>query len=269
MKVAIIGASGKSGKLLVKECLEKGYQVVGVCRPVSVPKLDEFADRITIVPGLTSDREVIRQAVQGCAGVITIIVAPGRRSTYATDTVRNVLEEAKDARLVFSGSGGASQILEGETRSFRNRMEVALGGGIAWLFGLADISDMLASTELIYASDTRWTVVRGPWLKKGESQGMPVTGSLGDPVVSAQEVRRVDFAKFMVAALEDDSLVRKALSFAKTWSGANRTGHRAVSFTMTLPRRQKCVDVFGNCLCNEHDCRRSETVVSHRSAEGS
>ena len=215
MKVAIIGASGKSGRFLVKECLERGYEVVGLCRPVSVSKLDEFADRITIVPGLASDREVIRQAVEGCDGVITIIVAPGRGSTYATDTVRNVLKEAKDARLVFSGSDGASQILEGETRSLRNRLEMALGGGIAWLLGVANVSNMRASTELIYASDTRWTVVRAPWLKRGESQGMPVVGSLGDPIVSAQEVRRVDFAKFMVAALEDDSLVGKAPAIAR------------------------------------------------------
>ena len=84
-----------------------------------------------------------------------------------------------------------------------------------WLLGAADASDMLDSTELIYASDTRWTVVRAPWLTKGESQGTPVTGSLGDPILSAQEVRRVDFAKFMVAALEDDSLVQQAPSIAR------------------------------------------------------
>lgn len=215
MKIAVIGASGKSGRLLAKECLEKGHEVVGVCRPDSVPKLGEFVGKITIVPGLTSNKDVIRQAVQGCDGVITIIVAPGRRSTYATDTIRNVLEEAKDARLVFSGSDGASQILEGETRSFRNRMELALGGGIAWILGVANISNMLASTEIIYASDTRWTVVRAPWLKEGESQGMPVSGSLGDPTVSAREVRRADFAKFMVAALEDDSMVQKAPVIAR------------------------------------------------------
>lgn len=215
MKVAIIGASGKSGKYLVKECLERGYEVVGVCRESSVAKLGELAEKITVVPGNTSDREVIRKAVQGCGGVITIIIAPGRRSTYATETVSAVLEEAKDARLVFSGSDGASQIVEGETRPFISRCELVFFGGIAWLFGLANISDMLASTELIYASQTRWTVVRGPWLKKGESQGMPVTGSLGGATVAAKEVRRVDFAKFMVAALEDDSLVRQAPVIAR------------------------------------------------------
>lgn len=215
MKVAIIGASGKLGKYLVKECLKKGHEVVGVCRESSVPKLGELLERITVVPGYTSDRDVIRKAVQGCDGVITIIIAPGRRSTYATDTVRAVLEEATDARLVFSGSDGASQILEGETRSFRNRIELVVGGAIAWLLGLANVSDMLASTELIYASPTRWTVVRGPWLKEGESQGMPVAGSLRDGKLAANEVRRVDFAKFMVAALEDDSLVQKAPVIAR------------------------------------------------------
>lgn len=210
MKVAIIGASGKSGRYLVKECLEKGYEVVGVCRESSVPKLGELADKITVVPGPTSDREIIRKAVRGCDGVITVIVAPGRRSTYATETVSAVLEEAKNARLVFSGSKRASQIVEGETRPFINRCELVLGGGIAWLLGLANISNMLASTELIYASQARWTVVRAPWLKEGESQGMPVTGSLEDERVAANEVRRVDFAKFMVAALQDDSLVHQA-----------------------------------------------------------
>jgi len=216
MKVAIIGASGKSGRFLVMECLAKRHEVVGVCRPASVAKLAEFADRITIVAGHASDRAVIRRAVKGCDGVITIIVAPdGRGSTYATETVRNVLAEAADARLVFSGSQGASQIRDGETRSLRNRLELTFGRWIAWVLNVANISDMLASTELIYASTTRWTVVRAPWLTEGESQGMPVTSALGDPVVSANEVRRVDFAKYMVAALEDESLVRQAPAIAR------------------------------------------------------
>lgn len=219
MKVAIIGASGKSGQYLVRECLARGHEVVGVCRQSSVPKLGGLAERIAVVPGFTSEQAVVRKAVHGCDGVITIIVAPGRRSTYASDTVRAVLEEAKDARLVFAGSDGASQILAGERRSFVNRCELLLGGGIAWLLGVANVSDMLAATELIYASPARWTVVRGPWLKEGPSQGMPVAGSLGDPKVAAKEVRRVDFAKFMVAALEDDALVHQAPVIARAADG--------------------------------------------------
>src|SRR5690349_22287695 len=77
MKVCVVGASGKTGKYIVQHALDRGYEVVGVCREQSVPKLDEFAGRITVVPGATDDREVIKQAVAGCDGVITVLVPRG------------------------------------------------------------------------------------------------------------------------------------------------------------------------------------------------
>ena len=49
MKVCIIGASGKLGRYMVQHALDRGYEVVGVCRERSVEKLDQFKDRIAIV----------------------------------------------------------------------------------------------------------------------------------------------------------------------------------------------------------------------------
>ena len=56
MRVCIVGASGKLGRYLVQHALDRGYEVVGVCRAQSVGKLDVYRGRITIVPGATSDR---------------------------------------------------------------------------------------------------------------------------------------------------------------------------------------------------------------------
>src|SRR5512143_1346853 len=102
MRVCIVGASGKLGQYMVQHALGRGYQVVGVCRERSVAKLDAFKGRITVVPGATNDREVIRRAVAGCDGVRTVLVPWGRRH-YATGTAQAVLDLARpDARLIFS-----------------------------------------------------------------------------------------------------------------------------------------------------------------------
>ena len=63
----------------------------------------------------------------------------------------------------------------------------------------------------MFESDTRWTVVRGCDLEEGESQGLPVwSRHVGDPILESNITRRVDFALFMVEALENDELVHEA-----------------------------------------------------------
>ncbi|MGX6745779.1 NAD(P)H-binding protein [Streptomyces xantholiticus] len=101
-KVCIVGASGKLGQYMVRHALERGYEVVGVCRKRSVPKLAAFEGRMTVVPGPTNDPEVIRRAVAGCDGVLTVL-APWGVQQYASGTAQAVLDQARPgARLVFS-----------------------------------------------------------------------------------------------------------------------------------------------------------------------
>ena len=77
MKVCIIGASGKLGRYMVQHALDRGYDDVGVCREHSIPRLEALKGRITILPGATNDRELIKKAVQGCDGVLTLLVPWG------------------------------------------------------------------------------------------------------------------------------------------------------------------------------------------------
>ncbi|MDB1086692.1 NAD(P)H-binding protein [Streptomyces sp. ACA25] len=209
-KVCIIGASGKLGQYMVRHALDRGYEVVGVCRERSVPKLAGFDGRMTIVPGPTNDPEVIRQAVAGCDGVLTVLVPWGVRQ-YASGTAQAVLDHARpDARLVFSCGWHITR--DGKdrySRTFRAGLRIATR--LAKLLRYAEIDDQVEACRRVFASDTRWTVVRGSTLEEGESQGLPVwSRHVGDPVLAGNLMRRVDFALFMVAALTDDSLVREA-----------------------------------------------------------
>src|SRR5919108_5013205 len=102
MRVCIVGASGKLGQYMVQHALDRGYEVVGVCREESVAKLDAFKGRITIVSGATDDREVIKRAVAGCDAVLVVLVPRGIHG-YSTGTAQAVLDYAEPgARLVFS-----------------------------------------------------------------------------------------------------------------------------------------------------------------------
>lgn len=210
MKICIVGASGKLGKYMVRHALDRGYDVVGVCRNRSVNKLDMFKGRITIIPGDTNNREVIKKAVAGCDGVLTVLVPWGIHH-YSSGTAQAVLDYApRGARLIFSCGWHI-------TRDGKDIYPISLKREdkiirlLTRIVPFVDINDQVEACRRIFASPTRWTVVRGSDLEEGESQGLPVwSRHVGDPILESNKTRRVDFALFMVAALENDALIHEA-----------------------------------------------------------
>ena len=89
---------------------------------------------------------------------------------------------------------------------------------VSWIGRLlrkVDIDDQVEACRRVFASDTRWTVVRGSDLEEGVSQGIPVwSRHVGDPILESNVTRRVDFALFMVEALENDQLIHEAPAIA-------------------------------------------------------
>jgi len=210
MRVCIVGASGKLGQYMVQHALDRGYEVVGVCRAESVEKLNAFKGRITVIPGATNDAEVIKRALSGCDGVLVVLVPRGVHG-YSTGTAQAVLDHAPPGgRLVFSSGWHITRDGQ-DVYSWKLKAIVKVFGPLARLARFADLDDQVEACRRVFASDTRWTVVRGSDLEEGESQGLPVwSRHVGDPILESNITRRVDFALFMVEALENDELVHEA-----------------------------------------------------------
>ena len=210
MRVCIVGASGKLGRYMVQHALDRGFEVVAVCREVSVAKLEEFSGRITIIAGPTDDRHVIARAVSGCGGVLTVLVPRGV-DHYSSGTAQAVLDHADPgARLVFSC--GYHITRDGQdVYSWKVKLLLGVAGRLARLFRLVDLDDQVEACRRVFSSGTRWTVVRGSELEEGPPQGLPVwSRHVGDPILESNLTRRVDFARFMVEALEDDELIHES-----------------------------------------------------------
>ena len=205
-----MGASGKLGRYMVQHALDRGYDVVGVCRQGSVGKLDDFKERIIIVAGATNDRAVIRQAVAGCDAVL-VVLAPWGVQQYSSGTAQAVMDLAEpDARLMFSCGWHISRDGE-DVYSWKLKAMVSIVGRIARWLRLVELDDQVEACRRIFASDTRWTVVRGSDLEEGESQGLPLwSRHVGDPILKSNITRRIDFALFMVAAVDNDALIHEA-----------------------------------------------------------
>jgi hypothetical protein len=210
MKVCIIGASGKLGRYMVQHALDRGYEVVGVCRERSVGKLEAFQGRITIITGATNDRAVIQQAVAGCDGVLTVLVPWGNQH-YSSGTAQAVLHLASQgARLIFSCGWHITRDGKDVYPPSLQREE-KITRWLTRIIPFIDLDDQIEACRRVFDSSTHWTVVRGSDLEEGESHGLPVWSQhVGDPILASNLTRRIDYALFMVEALTNDALIHEA-----------------------------------------------------------
>ncbi len=121
---------------------------------------------ILIIPDAMNNREVIRQAIQDCDGVLTVLVLWGTQH-YSTGTAQAVLDYAKPgARLSFScGWHITHEYNDVLTPSIKRERKI-----MCWLkriIPFVEIDDQIKACQRIFTSETRWMVVLGSDLEEG------------------------------------------------------------------------------------------------------
>lgn len=175
MKVAIIGASGKTGTILVHEALRRGHQVVAVCRPSSAVRLEKFSNndacKVVTAP-VVSDKAILAKALVGCDAVIAISISV--RHLKATDLVLS-LAEATAAngvkRLVFTAGEVTVAPAQGDVFTLRQRIMSRVFPIISF-FTPFSMADMIRASLLIRQQPGwDWTIVRAPTLNDTSRTG--------------------------------------------------------------------------------------------------
>ena len=103
MRVCIVGASGKLGQYMVRHSLDRGYEVVGVCRKQSVAKLDPFKGRIAIIPGAMANETSLRATMPPKRTVISFTCSKADVGGETPPTATVVLEDSVRAIMGLKG----------------------------------------------------------------------------------------------------------------------------------------------------------------------
>ena len=204
MKVVVFGASGGTGRELLKQALDKGMEVTAFVR-VATKVEDIQHSNLAVVRGNVLNMEDVNRAVAGHDAVLYAVGAGPKRTTIREQGTRNVIEAMQAAnvkRLVCLSSFGV-----GDSRtdlSFFTRYVVV---GIFLRHAFADHERQEAVVEKCTLD---WTLVRPPHLKAGTHTGKYRHGlklAYGD---IEGWISRADLADFMLKQLEDDRYVHQA-----------------------------------------------------------
>ena len=211
MRITIFGASGRTGRPLVEQALERGHEVVAFVRDAEgFSSSVEANDRLKIVEGDAYGGDGVDRAIGDDGDPVDAVVSVlGQRSEGPDDLLavagRHVLD-AMDRHGVerFVTLVGAGVREEGETVSLGGRVM----GSLLKLLAREALEDATAHVEAVRASDTDWTVVRGPRLTEGEHTGEFDHGTeltLGARNAAA----RANVAEFILDCLESELYVRE------------------------------------------------------------
>lgn len=202
MKIAVFGATGRTGRPVCEQALERGHEIVVHARsPERVPLAD---GRVTIVEGDAYTGDGALEAIAGVDAVVSVLGqgedSPEDLLTVAGDHITDAMTEAGVSRFVTLVGAGVRE--EGESVSLGGKMM----GVLLKLLARDVLEDAETHVESVRETDLEWTVVRAPRLSEGDPTGAYRAGEVN---LGFEAIDRADVARFILDCLEDDRYLRE------------------------------------------------------------
>lgn len=203
MNIAVLGATGRTGRPLVEELLRRGHTVTALARDPA--KLVEFGDRVRVVVGTSTDPAALDDLLTGIDTVVSALGPSTKEATLHTDTARALVAAmARHGVTRFVGVSGAGIDVPGDRKGPRDKaiswMVKTIGGPVA--------ADKQTEYAVYAASDLDWTLLRPPRLLDGPPTGR-VYHHAHTPGRSSS-LRRTDLAIMLADALDQHLYPRQA-----------------------------------------------------------
>lgn len=212
MRLAIFGATGKTGMELVRQGLAQGHSLTCLVRNPATAKLPPAVIQIQ---GDVHDADAVANTIAGSEAVLSALGARSVLESGLLDqAIANILAGmAKHGvrRLIVLGAAGTGLSSIGREQSFLNRIAFAF---IATTLLKRPFEDQAAQEHRLEASDVDYTVVRPPRLTNRPHTGRYRIEADALPAM-AKGTPQADVADFMLKQLTDDRFVRRGVYIAR------------------------------------------------------
>ncbi|SEN06106.1 NAD-dependent epimerase/dehydratase family protein [Cryobacterium sp. TMT1-3] len=167
MNIAVLGATGRTGRLVLREATERGHQVIALARNGA----SLIEDGVIVHEGDVRDLDAVTRVVEGAGAVISAVGARGRDSNLHTLLAQHTATAMRTSGVTrFVGISVGGLDVPGDQKGLRDRVIGALARTLA---GKAS-EDRKREYEIWRDSELRWTLVRVPRLTDGETNTAPV-----------------------------------------------------------------------------------------------
>jgi putative NADH-flavin reductase len=204
-RLLVLGANGKTGRLVVEVALSRGHQVRAFVRSPSV-----FPPHaaLEIVQGQLLDSSSVGSALLGCEAVISALGSPGKQPTLSA--AARVLLAQMQARAV-SRLVWVSALGVGSSQDQLPQMGWVFQHLIYPLFLRETYVDKALQEQAIQASPLDWTLVRPSVLRDGPPTGEYQLGFDRSAQVRGS-LKRADLAAALVTLAEKRERVGEAVA---------------------------------------------------------
>lgn len=205
MKLAVFGASGKTGREVVRQALARGYAVTAFVRQTA--RLPIAHANLRMIAGELSNPEAIARVVDGQTAVISTL-GVGRPMTHDQAVIEGVraiaraAEHASVERLLYLSFIGVHDSRDAAGFVLRQLATTLLRH---------EVVDHEVKEAAIIASFVDWTIVRPPKLTNGR---LTAAYRVGEDIRARSPLplmSRADVADFMLRQLTDAAFIRKAV----------------------------------------------------------
>lgn len=200
MNLLIFGATGDTGRELIKQAIAQGHTVTGFSRHADDLKA-EFP-QLQTVQGDVSDMAAVEKAVQGQDAVLSTLGSSSlKRDPDLTNGVKNIvsaMEQHDVRRFVYQSSLGVGDS--------RKRVGFLIRYIIIPLVLRNAIADHEDKERIIQESNLDWVIVRPAGLRNKPRTGEYRTG---EDIEFGARISRADVADFMLKQVTDDTYLKK------------------------------------------------------------